>query len=499
MGLIRFAVHPATTLNDWPEVHAGFLTGADGRVFPTKIELEGNIVGCRRTSSESVKFHVVWPVDGFGRMIISTASLPERDVPYELVVELARGKIVQVRNQLAQWELAGLRVPPEFAGPHRAAHRTFFRAASSQELPEEACRLANEAIRFACQAAEILAQSYASQSLAGRLQRFGSLPISIGCEILGTLPPPATQVLYGTLFNTSTVSVPWKVIEAIEGEYNWESTDKQLDWCEAQKLMVRGGPLLDLGSNSVPGWLSRWEQDVLNLQSFVCDFVETAIARYVGRIRVWEICSRMNTGGAMGLNEETRLTLTARVLDVARQVDEEAQLIIRIDQPWGDYQSRGQHRLSPLQAVDALIRAGVGLSGVNLELALGYKNYGSSRRDLLDTSRLIDAWTTLDVPIYVTLVCPSATLADPLASNPLAINPQIWGGATDENHQADWIDQMLELLVAKPRIAGVFLPSFSDGTLHEFPNAGLLRADNTPKPVTERIVAQRMSHRRRMS
>ena len=499
MGLIRFAVHPATMLNDWPEAHSGFLTGADGRVFSTRIEVAENIVACRRTSSESVKFHVVWPVDGFGRMMICTASLPERDEPYELTLELARGKIVQVRNQLAQWELAGLRVPPEFAGPHRAAHRTFFRAASSQDRPEEACRLANEAIHFACQAAEILTQSYAAQSLAGRLQRFGSLPISIGCEILGTLPPPATQVLYSTLFNTSTVSVPWKVIEAVEGEYNWESTDKQLDWCETQKLMVRGGPLLDLGTNSMPGWLGRWEHDLLNLQSFVCDFVETAIARYVGRIRVWEICTRMNTGGALGLNEETRLTLTARVLDVARQVDEEAQLIIRIDQPWGDYQARGQHRLSPLQAVDALIRAGVGLSGVNLELALGYRAYGSSRRDLLDCSRLIDAWTALDVPIYVTLICPSAPHEDPMASNALGINPHIWSGTTDENHQADWIDQMLELLVAKPRIAGVFLPHFSESTPHEFPNAGLLRADNSPKPVTERIVAQRMSHRRKMT
>src|SRR5262245_40749102 len=104
MGLIRFAVHPATLLADWPEVHAGFLTGADGRVFPTRIEISDEVVGCRRTSSESAKFHVAWPVEGFGRPMISTASLPERDQPYLLPVELARGKIVQVRNQAAQWE-----------------------------------------------------------------------------------------------------------------------------------------------------------------------------------------------------------------------------------------------------------------------------------------------------------------------------------------------------------------------------------------------------------
>lgn len=497
MGLIRFAVHPASSIADWPEVHAGFLTGADGRVFPTRIELLDNVVGCRRTSSESVKFHVVWPVEGFGRIVVSTASLPESDEAYLLTVELARGKIVQVRNQAAQWELAGLKIPPEFAGPLRAAQRTFFQAASSQDRPNEACVLANQAIQLACMAADLLTRSYAAQSLAGRLQRFGSLPISIGCELQGALPPPATHVLYGTLFNTSTVSVPWKVIESIEGEYNWSLTDEQLDWCESQKLMVRGGPLLDLGTNSLPEWLTRWEHDILNLQSFVCDFVETAISRYQGRIRVWEICTRMNTGGAMALNEETRLTLTARVLDVARQVDEEAQLILRIDQPWGDYQSRGQHRLSPLQVVDALIRAGVGLSGVNLELAMGYKPYGSAQRDLLECSRLIDNWTVLDVPIYVTLVCPSSLGNDSLASPDIKINPRQCSSMDQEVYQAQWIDRLLELLVAKPRVAGVFLPHFSDGSPHEFPHAGLLQADGSPKLATERIVAQRMSHRRK--
>lgn len=497
MGLIRFAVHPAKLLSDWPEVYAGYLTGADGRVFPTRIEILDNIVGCRRTTSESAKFHVSWPVKGFGRLIIPTASLPEREQPYLLAVELARGKIVQVRNQVAQWELSGLKTPPEFAAPNRAAHRAFSKAASSQVQPDEASRLADEAIYQACLAADILVRSYAAQSLAGRLQRFGSLPVSIGCELLGSLPAVEAAKLFGDLFNTATVTVPWKVIENVESQYNWSSTDKQLDWCESQKLMVRGGPLLDLGKGGLPDWLARWEHDILNLQSFVCDFVETAISRYVGRIRVWEVCTRMHTGGALNLSEESRLTLTARVLDVARQVDEEAQLIVRVNQPWGDYHARGQYRLSPLQVIDALLRSGVGLSGVNLEIATGFKPDGSAQRDLLECSRLIDTWTILDVPIYVTLICPSDIKEDPLASPEIKVNPRVGPGTIDEAFQANWISGLFELLIAKPRVAGIFLPHLSDGTPHEFPDAGLMRADGTPKSVVDRIVALRQSHRRR--
>ena len=497
MGLIRFAVYPASLLSDWPEVHAGYLTGADGRVFQTRIEIQDNIVGCRRTSSESAKFHVVWPVKDLGRIVLPTASLPEREEPYLLTVELARGKIVQVRNQAAQWELAGLKIPAEFKDPSRAAHRAFARAASSQTRPEEASVLAEQAICHACYAGEILTRSYANQALAGRLQRFGTLPVSVGCELQGAIPPLATTELFNELFNSATVSVPWTAIEGVEGEYDWEAADRQLDWCETQKLTVRGGPLVDLGPNGLPEWLARWEHDVFNLQSFVCDFVETAISRYVGRIRIWEICTRINTGGALTLSEESRLTLAARILDVARQVDEEAQLIVRIDHPWGDYQSRGQHRLSPIQVVDALIRSGVGLSGVNLELAVGYKSRGSAHRDLLECSRLIDAWTMLDVPIFVTMACPSSLQVDPCANPEIQMNPRVWDGPCDELHQANWIDRMFELLVAKPRVAGVFLSNFSDAREHLFPHAGILRDDDTSKPVVDRIISQRLSHRRR--
>ncbi len=497
MGLIRFAVHPALLIDDWPEVYRGYLTGADGRVFSTRIEIDGGIIGCRRTSSESSKFHVAWPVLGFGRPVVATASLPERDEPYLLPVELARGKIVQVRNQASQWELSGMRVPPEFAEPSRLAHRAFAKAASCQERPEEASQLANEALHFACAAAEILTHGYAEQALLGRLQRFGGLPASIGCELQGSIPNPDANELFAAAFNSATIAVPWGKIEAIEGEYDWGPSDRQLEWCEQQKLMVRGGPLIDLGPEGLPPWLARWEHDIFNLQSFVCDFVETAISRYVGRIRIWEVAARLNTGGALALTEESRLTLAARVLDVARQVDEEAQLLIRVDQPWGDYQARGQHRLSPLQLVDALLRSGVGLAGVNLELAVGYLPRGSAHRDLLDISRLIDSWSVLGVPIHATLACPSSSDDDALAGPEWEVEPRMWARPIDKEGQAEWVDHVLELLLAKPSIAGVSLTHFDDGDPHLFPQAGLLPTDGTPKPALERIIAQRQRHKRR--
>lgn len=487
MGLIRFAVHPPDRLVDWPEVHRGYLAGSDGRIFPTRIELEQNIIGCRRSSSESSRFQVAWPVPGFGMPIVSTSSLSERAEPFLLSVELARGKLVQLRNQASTWELAGMRLPEEFVPASRRAHLFFARAASSQSDPVGASALAEQALEHSFIAADILTRAYSRQALAGRTQRYSQLPAVLGCHLPDYVLPPAETQEFGLSFDAAAVPLNWRTVEESEGEYRWDLFDQQVSWCEQNRLMILGSPLVDFGASGLPPWLARWEHDFFNLQSFVCDFVETAVARYQGRIRLWEIAARANTGGALALAEESRLTLVARMLDVARQVDEEARLIVRVDQPWGEYLARGQHRLSPLQMVDALLRSGVGLAGVHLEVAMGYLPRGSARRDLLDVSRLLDQWSVLGIPLYVTLAAPSSLVHDAAAGFDWEIDPHVWETADTESEQARWFGELLPLLMAKPAVAGVFWSQWSDVVSHELPRAGILREDGAAKPLLDRI------------
>lgn len=490
MGLIRFAVPSTAAVGDWPQVHRGYLTGADGRIFTTRVEWDGQFVGCRRTSHESSKFHVAWPVSGYGLPMLNTASLPEREEPYNLPVELARGKIVQIRNQAGAWELAGMTVPPEYRPIILSAQRLFARAASAQAEALTAAAIADEALAEACRAGELLASSYAQQALAGRHQKYPHLPASLGCG-MGAVPTSAQGELFSAAFNAAAVPIRWTSVEQEEGTYAWETADAQVAWCEQHKLMVRGGPLIDLGPGGLPEWLSRWESDLFNLQSFVCDFVETAMGRYHGRIRWWEVAARLNTGGALTLNEETRLALVARILEVARQVDEEAQLLLRIDQPWGEYQARGQHRVSPLQIVDALLRSGVGLAGVNLEIAAGYLPSGTPNRDLLDYSRLIDQWSLLGIPLFVTLAVPSQTGTDAECATELEVDPQSARTGVSPQAQCEWIERFLPLLLAKPAVAGVYWSHFSDAERHDFPHAGLLDTQGEPKPALEQLLQYR--------
>jgi hypothetical protein len=491
---MRFVVHPTQLFAEWPEVHRSYLSGIDQAAWPTRIEVIGNEIVCRRQNSDSGKFNVAWPVPGFGRPVLATASLPEREQSYILAVELARGKIVQVRNQLAIWQSAGMLLPADFGPLHREAHRLLAQAVALGDDPAEASRVAQEAIIKECQAAEILMHSYIAQRLEVRHRQYPQLPTVLGCSLGDSPLGPDQQQQFLAAFGGAAVPLQWRCIEPIEGEYRWETYDDQVDWAMDNNLLLRGGPLIDLSANGLPKWLAQWEHDYWNLQSFVCDFIETVMSRYVGRIRIWEIAARANAGGALALTEENRLTLVAKILEVGRQVDPESQFLIRIDQPWGEYQARGMHKLSPMHFADALVRAGMELSAVNLEIGVGYTPIGSPSRDLIDFSRMIDQWSVLGLPLQVTLAFPSASGHDPHQTTDLEVEPHAWKLPPSEEAQSRWIEDYLPLLLAKPSVLAVFWNHLSDAQPHRFPHAGLIRPDGVAKPAHAEIVHQHKLH-----
>src|SRR4051794_10063933 len=86
--------------------------GPDNMPWPTEVHFHGGQMRVRRAVDESGYLVAPWPIEdvvsaGHGalRQLMGTsATLMERPTPYQLVVELARGKINQVRCQAADWE-----------------------------------------------------------------------------------------------------------------------------------------------------------------------------------------------------------------------------------------------------------------------------------------------------------------------------------------------------------------------------------------------------------
>ncbi len=446
MGVIQFRVERPDLLEMSSGLSLVDFLMYDGRVSPARVSMQDGLLRCERTVAESGQMRLLWPRFDRSVQVVQTTSLREQSQPYSLEVELARGQLSRLRNQFYAWIGAGLQSSSNLEQLFTEAHRAFRAAVLRTEAPETSSGAALLSIDLSSRATELLCSHYTEQRIGYRRNRSSRLPVFLGCHLRGI---PADTDAFCRAFNAVQVDTRWNTLEHDDGEYNWERLDELVAWAQEQRLFILGGPLLDFSEDSFPEWLKRWSGDLVNLQSFTADFVETVVGRYVGRIRHWEVVCGANRGGMINLDEEQRLNLVARTVEAARQVDEHTQISLRIIQPWGEYISQTKNRLSPIQFVDTLRRCGVRIAEVNLDVRVGDDPAPTLWRDGLSLSQLLDQWSLLQVPMNVMLTLPTGQFKNPVT----------------EKQQAEWMRQAILMCLSKERVVGIYCSNWDEAAV----------------------------------
>ena len=200
-------------------------------------------------------------------------------------------------------------------------------------------------------------------------------------------PSLETTGLIKQTFNTVHLPLAWHLVEAEEATYNWLPHDAMLTWAEANGLPVVAGPLIDFSSLQLPPWLWLWERDLSNMAGFMCKFVEAAVRRYRHRIRHWQLTAASNSASVLSLTEDELLGLTYRMAETVRQIDPTLEIVVGVAQPWGEYMATVERTHSPFVFADTLIRSGMNVAALDVELVMGSEPRGSYCRDLLEASR----------------------------------------------------------------------------------------------------------------
>ncbi len=491
MGLMRFVVTPPERVTE-EAVQQAYLSGIDRTSWPVETTLTGDELVLRRAVSDSGCLHVPWQVEGHGRITLSTGSLSEQFGPYHLPLELARGTIAQLRNQLCEWQTIGLTVPGKIADKVSEAVKSFGRAAVTQDDRRASAELAEQAIRTALDAADLLAATYTDQAIAVRRRNKEKLPALLGGDLGVSLLDEQAARQFLLAFNTAVVPVCWREIEATEGSYYWSVCDQQIAWCKSHALKVCGGPLLQLDPRSLPDWLYLWEDDFDNLFSFVSEFVQATVTRYRGKVDLWQCAGRMNSADVLSLSEEDKLRLAARAVELTRALDPDTPAVISFDQPWAEYMSRREIDFPPLHFADALIRAGLDLKGLMLEINLGYHPGGTLPRTPLEFSRQLDTWSVFGLPLFVSIAVPSACHDDPLARRRVSLSQ----AAPTATTQQAWVARYVPLILSKPYVEGVFWQQLRDSEPHDFPHGGLFDLRCQAKPALRALTSIRQTHLR---
>jgi hypothetical protein len=489
MGLMRFLVPPPEQITT-EMLQCAYLSGMDRTPWPVRTRAEGVELVVERDSSESGNLTVPWQVEGHGLLALSTASLIKRPEPYLLPLELARGTITLLRNQLADWQALGLVVPEETRLRLPEAVEQFGRSAVNQGDPAAAAAQAQTALRTALDASRLLARAYCEQALAVRKRGGAKLNALLGAELAGPALDDAAGRDFLVAFNAALVRLSWRDIEASEGQFDWLACDRQIEWCRARGLRVMAGPLVELDARSLPDWVHLWEDDLDNLLAALSDFVRAAVDRYRGKVDLWLCAARVNTAEVLKLTEEEELQLAANILHFVNSLDPGKPTVLSVDQPWGEYMARRPTDFPPQHFAETLARAGLNLRGLMLEMNLGYCRGATLPRTELELNRQIDSWSQLGLPLLVSLSIPSSSGEDPLAQRPATMPSQ---SATPSSQQ-DWAARYASLLLAKASVQGVFWNQLGDSMPHDFPHAGLFDARRQAKPALRTLASIRLAH-----
>jgi hypothetical protein len=488
MGLMRF-ISPPDRIDD-ETVEQAYLSGFDRIPWQVHVRrMDGELL-LERSTSDSAVLHIPWRVEGHGQVTLSTATLMERSEPYYLPLELARGKIGQVRKQSAEWEMSGVSVPKRVRDTLSESLGFFAQAAVVDHRSKRSVRLADESLRLAVEAADLLAGAYAEQVLEARQATFRKLGTLLGVDLGPSPLDEETGKRTAEAFNAANVPLVWRETETSEGHYGWELSDKHVEWCRANGLTVSVGPLLQFDRRSLPDWLALYENDFDSLMSLASEFVKAAVRRYRGKVHVWQCAGRVNAPDVPSLSEEEKVRLAARAVELTRALDSTAPVLVSFDQPWAEYLSRREMDFPPLHIADALVRANLGLSGLMLEVNVGYHPGGTLPRDPLEFSQHLDYWNLLGVPLFVAVTVPGASQDDPLAQRPAKLPPGLWTAATQER----WVSRYAPLILAKPYVHGLFWNQLRDFEPHAFPHGGVFDLRRQPKPALRRIASIRRAY-----
>jgi hypothetical protein len=481
MGLMRFVVPDRQALPA-DAVERAYMTGLDEIPWQSRTEWTDNGLVIRRVEHDSGNFHVPWHVPGWGELTLGTACLMEREAPYHLAVELARGTVHRLRNQYSLWQSAGL-----FDGETHPliakALQLLSHAVTLRDNPAAAEERAQATIAAALTANDQLTRQFVEKTQAARKKQSPRSGAALGVNLGGALFGEAVGRYVVNTFNSGVVPFTWSEIETIEGKPDWSIVDRQIEWCRANGLKVIAGPLLAFDRYSLPPWLYLYEDDLEAVAAHVDDYIRAVVSRYKGRVQVWQAGSRLNVGNAMRFEQEEKLRLAALAIHAVRAVDERTPIILSLDQPWGEFMRNDDCDYSPLHFADTLVRSDLGLTGLGLEINLDYATEATQPRDGMDVLRQIDRWSSLGMPLVVSLTAPSDTVADPKArmrTAPLPITePPL------DQIQSQWIKSLVPVLLSKPVVQAIIWNQLLDSAPHERSHAGLFDAQNQPKPAAQ--------------
>jgi len=460
-----------------------YLTKEDGEPLCGAISTAESFIHCE-SPGEKAALNAVYPLEGFGCVVVRTRPLPDRHQPYNLSLEFANGRKALIDDRRQAWQKQGF-TPSRITREEFERAETVLRKAGTLESsnPPKCAALADKALKRLMWAGEALAIEAGKRGIEVKAAAPGPRML-LGGNYFSPAMGDAYNSHFEQLFNFAIVPFHWSSFEPRQGAQQWAAVDQIVDWLKARGFTLKGHPLVWFHEPCYPKWACRETFD--EVKQLNVERVEQVVGRCDSRIAMWDVVNEahdIDRANMFGFQRSRLLEVTESTLAAARRAGPSARLAVGISMPFAEYAAASRGKLSPCEYIRLCKGRGVEFDIIGVQFycggELGYC------RDLLEVSAVLDRFAEFGKPLHVTQMgCPSV----PCPVNGRQAASHQWHGKWSESTQAEWAEKFYTVCCGKSYVEAVTWWDFADYSGAFITNWGLLRRDFTPKPAYGRLL-----------
>lgn len=472
--MLRFRVFRDGTPPADFDLTTAYLVGSDNVPIRGEFTYANGEIQVRKRAAGPAALNVMWDAKTFGTIMLETTRLPERDEPYILNLELARGRMMRLLQKREEWGILDLPEAAQVTEKYNECRDMLIEAITSMDTPAQAAQHADRCLQTALPVSEQAALTHADLLLQRRIQTRNFPRGAFGFRVDVNQSSEAYRRLI--VGNADFVKLPmrWKTIEPQEQAHDWKAIDEWMDFQRRARIPVVAGPLVQFNEASIPDWLYIWEHDYETVRDLLYEHIDRVITRYGQNVALWNVLSGLHVNEQFSFTFDQLMDLTRMTVGLVKKINPQARTMIELSQPWGEYYANNQRSIPPLLYADMIVQSGITFDIFGLQLRVGMPREGAWQRDLFQISSMLDRFAPLGRPLMV------SALQAPSAAGEAAAGA--WRKPWSEALQAKWLEAVTDIALSKPFVEAICWHDLVDApAAQSVPHAGLVNPDLNPK------------------
>jgi len=478
-----------------PLLHRTFFASWGRVPALSKIVLEDDMLIVHTEMPGSGTVHFPWPNKRLGVIFLCTETLCERERPYHLVKELARGQLGRLIRRFVELIYYGFKPNDLLRRTIRLEIARFATLATSNDLLPEINELAIESLNRLTRLSLTLNDMFLEQSLSFRKRMTPSFPVrlGIGVDTFFQENPIDHFNVYSDLlkdvFHQVNATPTWKELEPEPDVFRWDIFDERIDTLRKNGFAIIAGPIIKFDFRSIPGWVIARLDEGETFEKFALKYLDTFLEHFAHKVDLWILASRMNSQQLEHCPISRSMEMVKDFAGLFERHDLIQPGIVGVDQPWGDYLLHHDTPYTPFQIAETLSQLS-GIDGILLEINFGLSSRCTYPRDPVTLSSMIDQWGFFGKPLYLSLGIPSELGSDPELPDEFVGYTFQWSRKT----QQEWVHRSIPLLFSKRSIEGIIWNQLEDTSYSEHASSGLFDLVGRLKPAFRKLSSFRAAY-----